>query len=68
MKFALNLSLFLLAFFSVSDESFSLTDYEIKRYCKKERRVFSCIKNLEEKRSNIQKGKAIKIPVVPYKR
>jgi len=60
--------LLLLAFFSFSNESFSLTDYQIKRYCKKEKNVFSCIKELEEKKSNLQKGDFIEIPVVPYKR
>ena len=68
MKLVLNFSMFLLAFFSFSNESFSLTDYQIKRYCKKERRVILCIKNLEEKRSDLQKGKLIEIPVSPYKR
>ena len=67
MKLVLNLSLFLLFFFSLSNESFSLTDYQIKRYCKKEKRVLSCIKDLKEKRSNLQKGKLIEIPVVNYK-
>ena len=68
MKIGLNLSLFLLAFFSFSNESLSLTNYQIKRYCTKEKRVYSCIKDLQEKRSNLQKGKLIEIPVVPYKR
>ena len=67
MKLGLNISLFLLIFFSLSNESFSLTDYQIKRYCKKEKRVFSCIKDLQEKRSKLQKGKLIEIPVVTYK-
>ncbi len=68
MKLGLNLSLILLAFFSFSNESFSLTDYKIKRFCRKEKRVYSCIKDLQEKRSNLQKGKPIEIPVAPYKR
>ena len=68
MKFALSFSMFLLAFFSFSNESFSLTDYQIKRYCTKEKKVSLCIKNLKEKRSNLQKGNYIEIPVVPYKR
>jgi len=58
---------FLLAFFSFSNESFSLTDFEIKRFCKKEKRLSLCIKNLQEKRSVLQKGKLIEIPVTPYK-
>ncbi len=68
MKLLLNLFLLLLTFFSFSNESFSLTDYQIKQYCKKEKNVFSCIKELEEKRSDLQKGKFIEIPVKPYKR
>jgi len=68
MKLLLNFYMFLLAFFSISNESFSLTDYQIKRFCAKEKRVSICIKNLQEKRSDLQKGKLIEIPVTPYKR
>ena len=68
MKLALNLSMFSLAFFSFSNESFSLTNYQIKRFCAKEKRVSLCIKNLQEKRSDLQEGKLIEIPVTPYKR
>ena len=68
MKLVLNFSLFTLAFFSFSNESFSLTNYQIKRYCAKEKRISLCIKNLKEKRSDLQKGKLIEIPVIPYKR
>ena len=68
MKLVLNYFMFLLAFFSFSNESFSLTDFQIKRFCKKEKRVSLCIKKLEEKRSDLQKGKPIEIPVTPYKR
>ena len=68
MKLVLNLSMFLLAFFSFSNESFSLTDFQIKRFCKKEKRVYLCIKKLREKRSVLQEGKFIEIPVKPYRR
>ena len=68
MKFALNFYMYLLAFFSFSNESSSLTDFQIKRFCKKEKRVSKCIKNLKEKRSDLQEGKLIEIPVKPYKR
>ena len=68
MKLALNFSMFLLAFFSYSNESVALTDYQIKRFCKKEKRVSLCIKKLQEKRSDLQEGKLIEIPVTPYKR
>ena len=68
MKLGFNFSLFLLVYISFSEESFSLTDYQIKKYCKKEKRVSLCIRDLQEKRSNLQKGKLIEIPVEPYKR
>jgi len=68
MKLVLNFFMFLLAFFSFSNKSLSLTDYQIKRFCVKEKRVSLCIKNLKEKRSDLQKGKLIEIPVTPYKR
>ena len=67
MKLVLNFSMFLLAFFSFNNESFSLTNYQIKRFCEKEKRVSLCIKNLQEKRSDLQEGKLIEIPVTPYK-
>ena len=68
MKLVLNFSIFLLAFFSFSNESFSLSDYQMKKFCAKRKRVSLCIKNLKEKRSDLQKGKLIEIPVTPYKR
>ena len=67
MKLVLNLFLFFLAFISFSNESFSLTDYQIKKICKKDKRVSTCIKKLQEKRSKLQKGNLIEIPVIPYK-
>jgi len=67
MKLLLNFFIFLLAFFSFSNESFSLSDFQIKRFCAKEKRVSLCIKNLQEKRSDLQEGKLIEIPVRPYK-
>jgi len=68
MKLVLNFFMFLLAFFSFCNKSLSLTDYQIKRFCAKEKRVSLCIKNLQDKRSDLQKGKLIEIPVAPYKR
>ena len=67
MKLVLNFSMFLLSFFSLSNESFSLTNYQIKKFCAKEKRVSLCIKNLQEKRYDLQKGMPIEIPVTPYK-
>ena len=68
MRFLLNFSMFLLAFFLFSNESFSLSDSQIKRFCAKEKRVSLCIKNLQEKKSDLKKGKLIEIPITPYKR
>ena len=67
MKFVLNFSIFLLAFFSLSNKSLSLTDYQIKKFCAKRKKVSLCIKKLQEKRSDLQEGKLIEIPVKPYK-
>ena len=68
MKLFINLSSFLFIIFLLGDQSFSITDYQIKKICKKEKRVLICIKNLREKRSNLQRGKHIEIPVLPYKK
>ena len=68
MKIVINLTLSLFTLFLMPGKSYSLTDYKIKKLCKKEKRVLSCIKNLKEKRSLLQKGEFIEIPVIPYKR
>ena len=67
MKLFLKLSLILLTLIIFEDNSFSLTDYQIKKICKKERKPSICIKNLLIKRSELQKGLFIEIPVKPYK-
>ena len=67
MKLLLIFSIYLFAFFSYSNESFSLSNFQIKRFCAKEKKVSLCIKNLQQKRSDLQKGKLIEIPVKPYK-
>ena len=68
MKLVLNLFLILLAFFSLSNKSLSLTYSQIKRFCAKEKSVSLCKENLQKKKYDLQKGKAIEIPVKPYKR
>ena len=68
MKLVLNFYMFLLVFFSFSNETLSLTDYQINRFCEKKKRVSLCIKNVKEKRSELQKGNLIEIPVTTYKR
>ena len=68
MKLALNLCLTIFVLFIFGDKSFSLTDYQIKKICKNEKRKSTCINLLKEKRSNLQKGNLIEIPVLHYKR
>ena len=68
MKLALNLLIFLFSLLIFSDKSISITDFQIKNICKKEKRALTCIKILKEKRSNLQKGNLIEIPVIPYKK
>ena len=68
MKLLSTISFFLLVVFTLGEKSFSLSDYQIKKICKKEKKVSTCIRNLREKRTNLQKGNFIEIPVIPYKR
>ena len=68
MKLALNLFLFLFILSTFGEKSFSLTNYQIKSICKKEKRESTCIKKLKEKRSKLESGNLIEIPVIPYKR
>ncbi len=68
MKIVFSFSLFLFVLLFWGDKSFSLTDYQIKKICKKEIRESICIKNLKDKRYLLKKGNFIEIPVIPYKR
>jgi len=68
MKLALNLCFTIFVLFIFGDKSLSLTDYQIKKICKNQKRKTTCIKVLEQKRSDLQKGNLIEIPVLPYKR
>ncbi len=68
MKITINLSLFLIASIILGDKSFSMSDYKIEKLCRKEKREEICIKNLQEKRNNLEKGNFIEIPVIQYKK
>jgi hypothetical protein len=68
MKSALKFSLFLFVIVLFADKSLSLTDFQIKKFCKKEKRQYTCIKNLQKKRFHLQEGDSIEIPVIPYKK
>ena len=68
MKLVFKLSLFLLTLFAFDQKLFSLTDYKIRKICKKEKSESICIKILKEKRSQLQKGNKIEIPVIPHQK
>ena len=68
MKLALNLCLFLVVFLILGNKSLSLTNYQIKKTCRVEKNKSKCLKKLQEKRINLQKGNLIEIPVIPFKR
>ena len=68
MRLALNLFFFILTLVMLADESFSLTNYQIKNICKKEKRESICFKNLKEKKTTLEKGGKIEIQVIPYER
>ena len=68
IKLALNLFLTLFALLTFTDKSLSLTNYQIKKICRKERRESTCIKNLRQKKLNLEKGVPIEIPVIPFNR
>jgi len=66
MKLALNLFLCIFALFTFDDKTFSLTNYQISKICKKEKRISTCIKKFQEKRDKLKVGDQIEIPVIPY--
>ena len=66
MKLTFNLYLTLFALFTFDEKTFSLTNYQISKICKKEKRVSTCIKKFQEKRDNLKNGDLIEIPVIPY--
>ena len=68
MRLVLNFSLFLFALFTLGGKSYSLSDYQINQICKRWKKESICIKILQEKRNNLQKGILIEIPVIPYKK
>ena len=68
MKLAFNFLLLIFTFFIMGNKSISLSEYQIKKICKKEKRELSCIKNLQEKKFDLQKGNLIEIPVIPHKK
>ena len=68
IRLAFHISLFLFAFIIFEDKTLSLTDFQITKICRKEKRELTCIKNLQKKKSSLKKGNLIEIPVIPYKK
>ena len=48
-------------------ETYAITNFEINKICRKERKVKECIKRIKTNRQNLNNGIPIEIPVVPYK-
>ena len=67
MKLILNIFLSLIALLMLEERSYARTNYEIKNRCKRYKRELTCIKKLQEKRTKLQKGNFIEIPVIPFK-
>ena len=67
MRLLLKLFLFLCVLTIFEENSFSLTNYQIRKICKNKKRVAICVNNLLEKRSKLQKGIFIEIPVRTYR-
>ena len=68
LNFSLNLFLILFGLTTFANKSLSLTNYKIQKLCEGAKKKSTCIKNLKEKKSNLEKVKLIEIPVIPYKR
>tara|TARA_Y100000589_G_scaffold108730_1_gene103374 strand:- start:388 stop:597 length:210 start_codon:yes stop_codon:yes gene_type:complete len=63
------LKIFLITYLAVPLEykSFEISNYEILRICRKERKEKACIKRLKLNRDLLEAGKPIEIPVIPYR-
>ena len=68
MKLTLNLLFFIVSFLTFSDKTLSLSDYQIRKICQKEKKEYTCITNLKKKRYELNRGNLIEIPIVPKKR
>ena len=62
----INLLLVINLFFSTS--IYSLTNDEITKFCKRNKKKEECIKTLKIKRYNLKKGLPIEIPILPFKK
>tara|TARA_Y100001970_G_scaffold260325_1_gene342290 strand:+ start:19488 stop:19694 length:207 start_codon:yes stop_codon:yes gene_type:complete len=62
IKFIIIISLFFI------NSGFALTNNEIKEICRKERKSQDCIRKLKIRRYNLERGKPIEIPVIPFRK
>ena len=51
-----------------TNEGLTLTNNEIIKFCKNSRKKQDCIIKIKIKRYNLNRGKPIEIPVIPYKK
>ncbi len=64
-----NKIVFIFIFFSFyTNYVYGLTDSEITKFCRKERRTQECIRKLKIRRYYLNRGKPIEIPVEPFKK
>ena len=68
MKLFFNVFFILLTIQGFQNEAYSLTNWQIKKICKEERKKSNCIRNLQHKRSKLLKGNRIEIPVIPFRK
>ena len=67
MKLFFKVFSFFLLSLIFSLETYSISNYQILKICKRKIKEKACIKKLKLKRELIYEGKPIEIPVYPYK-
>ena len=67
MKLFLKLSSLIIIFSMLGLETYSISNSQILKICRRKRREKACIKRLKFNRELILKGKPIEVPVYPYK-
>ena len=68
MKFFLNSLLFLVISLLYENNAFPISDYRIKNICRREIRRSKCVEALKFKRLQLNQGKQIEIPVIPFEK
>ena len=68
MKFFLNTFLLLLALNIFEKNAYSLSEYKIREMCQNKRKRSICLKNLRQKKIDLENGNTIEIPVIPYRK